>query len=195
MGIVLIILFVAYLLYPILLDRKKIVEEYKKEKKNPNTQTNKKNTFLQICYIIIGIALLKYGGDLVVDNATIIAQIYGVTERIIGLTIVAIGTALPELITSIVASISNDADIAVGNLIGSSVLNSFLILGIGAIIAPITISEEFIVNLILLSASTTLIWLFCYIPKKNVITRPKGMVLISIFAVYMISLFMQKCLI
>ncbi len=190
MGIVLIILFVAYLLYPILLDRKKIVEEYKKEKKNPNTQTNKKNTFLQICYIIIGIALLKYGGDLVVDNATIIAQIYGVTERIIGLTIVAIGTALPELITSIVASISNDADIAVGNLIGSSVLNSFLILGIGAIIAPITISEEFIVNLILLSASTTLIWLFCYIPKKNVITRPKGMILISIFAVYMISLFM-----
>lgn len=188
-GIILILLFVAYIIYPILLDRKKILEEYRKEKESKEKNKVKINAFIQIILMILGIVLLKYGGDFVVDYATIIAEDFGVSERIIGLTIVAIGTALPELITSIVATINKDADIAVGNLIGSSVLNSFLILGLGAIISPITISGEFITNLLLLTLSTALIWLFCYIPKRNVITRKKGVILVLLFAVYMIKLF------
>ncbi len=187
-GLILIILFILYILYPILLDRKKIVEEYREEKKNKNKNEKEKNTFLQILSMFIGFVLLKVGGDLVVDCATIIAEEHGVSERVIGLTIVAIGTALPELITSIVATIKKDADIAVGNLIGSSVLNSFLILGLGAIITPIPISGEFISNLILLTFSTGLLWLFCYIPKKDTITRLKGLFLVIIFAIYIINL-------
>lgn len=187
-AILLIILFILYILYPILLDRKKIVEEYRKEKENKDRNKKEKNTFIQILSMLLGFVLLKVGGDLVVDCATIIAEEQGVSERVIGLTIVAIGTALPELVTSIIATIKNDADIAVGNLIGSSVLNSFLILGIGGVITPIPISGEFITNLILLTFTTALIWAFCYIPKKNVITRFKGAFLILIFIVYIVKL-------
>ena len=139
--------------------------------------------------MIGGIILLKVGGDLVVHYATVIARVYGVSERVIGLTIVAIGTALPEMVTSLIAVITGDADMAVGNLIGSSVLNSFLILGIGAAITPLTISAEFTENLLLLIFSTALLWLFCYLPKKDMLTRPKGLILVLIFAIYMVKLF------
>lgn len=193
-GIILILLFIAYILYPILLDRKKIEEEYRKEKEGKKeTQEEKKKArrkvALSILFMIGGVVLLKVGGDLVVDYATIIARVYGVSERVIGLTIVAIGTALPEMVTSLIAVITGDADIAVGNLIGSSVLNSFLILGIGAAITPLTISAEFTQNLLLLILSTALLWLFCYLPKKDTLTRPKGFILVFIFAIYMVKLF------
>lgn len=185
-GIFLIVLFILYIVYPIILDRKKIVEEYYREKEGK--EKHGKSLVLQIAKMVIGIVLLKIGGDFVVDYASIVAESYGVSERLIGLTIVAMGTSLPELVTSIVATINGDADIAVGNLIGSSVLNSLLILGIGSVITPIEISEEFIANLLLLAFTNVLIWLFCYIPKKNTITRIKGFSLVAIFIVYIISL-------
>ena len=185
-GILLIVLFILYIFYPIVLDRKRIVEEYYKEKESK--EKNVKNFLLQIAKIAIGIVLLKVGGELVVGYASIVAKNYGISERLIGLTIVAMGTSLPELVTSIVATINGDADIAVGNLIGSSVLNLLLILGIGSIITSIEISKEFIANLLLLAFTNALIWLFCYIPKKNIITRIKGFSLVTIFIVYVISL-------
>ena len=112
-----------------------------------------------------------------------------VSESVIGLTIVAIGTALPELITSIFAVIKKDSDLAVGNLVGSCVLNLFLILGAGAIITPLKYSNAFNNNLILLALSTVLIWLFNFIGKKNTITRIKGATLLLIFTAYMTKLF------
>ena len=122
-------------------------------------------------------------------KATEIANIYGVTEGVIGLTIVAIGTALPEFITSIIAVIKKEDSLATGNLIGSCILNSFLILGIGAIIKPLGFATNFIYDLILLAGSTLMIWLFCFIGKKNTITRIKAAVLLTIYSVYMINLF------
>ena len=133
--------------------------------------------------------LLKFGGDLVVNKSTEIAIKYGISEHIIGLTIIAIGTALPELITSIVAVIEKDEDLATGNLIGSCILNSFLILGIGAIITPLTFTTTFIYDLILLAFSIILIWIFCYIGKKDTISRSKATLLLTIYLIYMISLF------
>lgn len=186
-GMVLIILFVLYIIYPIVLDRKKIAEDYRKEK-NENKKENK-NLLLQICFMVAGIALLKLGGDFVVDNAKIIAREAGVTEAVIGLTIVAIGTALPELVTSIVATISDSSDLGVGNLIGSTVFNSFLILGVGALISPITVADDFLNNIILLILSIALIWGFCFIPKKDKLTRPKGTVLVGLYIAYIVSLF------
>jgi Ca2+/Na+ antiporter len=135
-----------------------------------------------------GIIGLKIGGDIVVDKACEIATIYGISKRVIGLTIVAIGTALPELITSIIATIRKEECLATGNLIGSCILNSFFILGIGAIITPLTFLSEFINNTLLLAFSTLLIWLFSSFGKKC-ITRWNGIVLLTIFSVYMISLF------
>lgn len=186
LGVILVILFIAYMVYPILLDRKKIIEEYKKEKEN--SFVNDKKLLLQCFIIILGLILLKYGGDLVVDKAIIIAENYGLSQRVIGLTIVAIGTALPELVTSVVATISNNTDIGVGNLIGSSIVNFFLILGVGAIIMPLQVSREFVENLYLLSFTNLLIWIYCYIPKRDTITRIKAFSLVSIFSIYIMNL-------
>ena len=186
-GVILLILFALYFLYPIIIEIKNIVKTYKQEKNLKQKQQIK--LILSIIFIIIGIVLLKYGGDFVVDYATSIAQTLNVSESIIGLTIVAIGTALPELITSIFAVVKKDSDLAVGNLVGSCVLNLFLILGAGAIITPLKYSNEFNNNLILLALSTVLIWLFNFIGKKNTITRIKGATLLLIFIAYMTKLF------
>ena len=145
--------------------------------------------WFSIVFTIIGVVLLKYGGDFVVDYATNIAQQFDISERVIGLTIVAIGTAMPELVTSIIATFRKDTDLAVGNLVGSCVLNLFLILGIGAIITPLAFSADVTQNLILLCVSTFILWLFNFIGKKNTITRFKGLILLLIFAGYMWSLF------
>lgn len=186
-GIILIIMFILYFSYPIIVEIKDIVKSYKENKEQKSIKTN--NVFLSILFVFIGAILLKYGGDFVVDYSTEIAKIYNVTERVIGLTIVAIGTALPEFVTSIIAVIKNDLDLAVGNLVGSCVLNTFLILGVGAIITPLVFSNEFNINLILLAGSTLLIWSYNFVGKKNYISRIKGTILVLIFITYMAKLF------
>lgn len=185
-GIILVTLYFVYFLYPIIIeikDMSKTLEENKKKHKKT------RSIFTSFIGITLGILALKYGGDFVVDKATEIATIYGVPERVIGLTIVAIGTALPELITSIIAVINKEEGLAVGNLIGSCILNSFLILGVGAIITPLSFSEEFIYNLLLLTFTISLILAFCFVGKKNTINRYQGGVLLILFVLYMIKLF------
>ena len=187
-GILLLILFAVYFTYPIFTEIKDIAKSYKEDKISGNSK--KINVFLSIIFIVIGVVLLKYGGDFVVDNATLIAEHFNISERVIGLTIVAIGTAMPELITSIIAVIRKDTDLAVGNLVGSCVLNLLLILGVGAIITPLEFSNEFTQNLILLAISTLILWIFNFIGKKNTITRFKGFILLIIFTFYMVGLFL-----
>ena len=150
---------------------------------------NTQNILISLIQIFIGIVLLKFGGDFVVENARYIAECFNISQRIIGLTIVAIGTAFPELITSIIAAIKDSTDLAVGNLLGSCILNLLLILGIGAIIMPLEIKTEFIGNLILFLISLILILLFNFIGKKNTITRFKGSILFLMFVYYVANLF------
>ena len=194
-GFFLIILFIVYFSYPIIKEFEDIINSYKKEKlerqnsSNKNSKKRKINIPFSLLLIVVGVFLLKYGGDFVVDSATNIALYFNISERVIGLTVVAIGTALPELVTSIFAVIRKDTDIAVGNLVGSCVLNLFLILGIGAMITPLEFTPDFIQNLILLCSMTLVLWLFNFMGKKNTITRPKGLVLLGVFTLYMISLF------
>lgn len=184
----LVMLYGIYFLYPILIELKDIIVSIREERKKKGKE-KKKNILLAMVYIIIGVVLLKFGGDLVVDNASKIAVIYGISEQVIGLTIVAIGTALPELITSVIASVKAEQGLAVGNLLGSCILNSFLILGTGAMITPLAFSIEFVGNLILLAFTIILILLFCYVGKKNTITRYNAGILIIMYVLYMISLF------
>lgn len=183
-GIILVSLYLLYFIYPIITE----VRGIDKSMKGKN-RVKFKEILLSIFFIILGVIGLKFGGDLVVDTATDIAIKYGISERVIGLTIVATGTALPELITSIMAVIEKDEDLATGNLIGSCILNAFLILGVGAIIIPLSFSFEFINNLILLAVSIILIWIFCFIGKKHTLTRYKAIPLLIIFIIYMIRLF------
>ena len=194
-GFFLVILFIVYFSYPIIKEFEDIINSYKKEKlerqnsSNKNSKKKKINIPFSLLLIVVGVFLLKYGGDFVVDSATNIALYFNISERVIGLTIVAIGTALPELVTSIFAVIRKDTDIAVGNLVGSCVLNLFLILGIGAMITPLEFTPDFIQNLILLCSMTLVLWLFNFMGKRDTITRPKGLVLLGVFALYMVSLF------
>lgn len=185
-GIILIILFFAYFSYPILTEIEDIIKAYKENKENKNTK--KINIFSSIIFIIIGIVLLKYGGDFVVDYSINIANTFNLSERLIALTIIAVGTALPELVTSIVATIKKDTDLAVGNLVGSCILNLFLIIGLGSLITPLPFSKEYNENLILLAFATFLLWIFNYIGKKDTITRFKGFILLLIYAIYFISI-------
>ena len=194
-GFFLIILFIVYFSYPIIKEFEDIINSYKKEKlerqnsSNKNSKKEKINIPFSLLLIVVGVFLLKYGGDFVVDSATNIALYFNISERVIGLTVVAIGTALPELVTSIFAVIRKDTDLAVGNLVGSCVLNLFLILGIGAMITPLEFTPDFIQNLILLCSMTFVLWLFNFMGKRDTITRPKGLVLLGVFALYMFSLF------
>lgn len=185
-GTILIILSIIYFIYPIIIEIKDIVEIYKKNKNN-----NKDNIKIwkSILFVVLGIVLLKYGGDFVVDYSIQIARMLSISERVIGLTIIAIGTALPELVTSIFAVIKKDTDLAVGNLVGSCIINLLLILGLGAVITPLKISNEFIQNLLILLGTNLLIWLFNFLGKKEYITRIKGCILMGIFALYITKLF------
>lgn len=184
----LVMLYGVYFLYPILIELKDIIVSIREERKKKGEEKHK-SMLLSIVYIFLGIMLLKFGGDLVVDKASEIATIYGISEQVIGLTIVAIGTALPELITSVIASAKAEQGLAVGNLLGSCILNSFLILGTGAIITPLEFSIDFVGNLILLAGTIVLILLFCYTGKKNTITRYNAGILLTMYVLYMISLF------
>lgn len=186
-GKVLIVLYFIYFLYPILIE---IIDIYKtgKEKQGKHAKPQA-SVLLSLCFIIIGGILLKYGGDLVVDEATNLAKLFGISERVIGLTIVSIGTSLPELITSVVAIVKKEGGLAVGNLVGSCILNALLIVGVGALITPLVFSTEFIGNLILLAVSIVFIWASCFIGKKDVITRYEAGVLLLIYVVYMWRLF------
>lgn len=183
-GIILIVLFLLYFSYPIVVEIKDIINSYK-ENKNKHSDIN---ILSSIFMVILGIVLLKYSGDFVVDNASNIARLFSISERVIGSTIVAIGTAMPELITSILAVIRKDTDLAIGNLVGSCVLNILLILGVGSVITPLSFSNEFSQNILYLIFCTFIVWVFNFVGKKNTFTRFKGICLLALFSFYILSL-------
>ena len=186
-GRILVILYFIYFWYPIIIEIKDIWKTEREEKRS--NEKSKISVLLSIVFIIIGVVLLKFGGDLVVDEASELADIFGLSQRVIGLTIVAIGTALPEMITAVIAVVKAEGGLAIGNLIGSCIVNSFLILGTGALITPLEFSREFNENLILLAVAILFIWISCFIGKKNTITRYKAAVLLLMFIYYMWKLF------
>ena len=137
-----------------------------------------------ILLILIGIVAIKFGGNMVVDNASEIAMVFGLSQNLIGLTIVAVGTSLPELVTSIVAAKKGETDIAVGNVVGSNIFNILLILGISSVIHPIAVEMNNIYDLIFLSVTNILVWLFVF--KTGKLKRLHGCGMISLYVIYMI---------
>ena len=151
-------------------------------------QNDKKQILKDILFIVGGIILLKYGGDFVVDNSSNVAKIFGLSDRLIGLTIISIGTSLPELITGVVAAINGDEEIAVGNVIGSNILNLLLVLGITAIINPISYTEDFNINIIILFVSSFIIWTISVLKKEHKLGRNEGIAMLLSYILYLISL-------
>ena len=181
-GIVLLISFIIYFLYPLIIEIKSVGAAI-------SCSQGRSNILISILSILIGIIFLKYGGEFVVDYSSNIAERFNVSQAVIGLTIIAFGTSLPELVTSIIAVIKKDTDLAIGNIVGSCIFNILLILGVGAIITPLSFTNEFKNNLNILIFSTILIWLFNFIGKKDILTRKKGETLIFLFLICIIELF------
>lgn len=138
--------------------------------------------------ILIGLALLVLGGRLVVLGAVAIASHFGVSEAIIGLTIVAAGTSLPELVTSVVAAFKKNLDIAVGNIIGSNIFNIFLILGVSSLIRPVEFEKSMNTDLALLGMGTLFLFIAMFTGKKKKLDRWEAAMLLLSFAGYTIYL-------
>ena len=142
-----------------------------------------------IIQILLGIVALKFGGDFIVDNSVIIAEYFHISEKIISLTIIAIGTSLPELVTSVIAALKGNSDISVGNIIGSNIFNMTFIIGIASLIKPITFNIEYNTDLIILFVASVGLFLFQYIPPKNMMSKRNGVMYLAGYVAYMISLF------
>lgn len=143
-------------------------------------------------FIIGGLAGMIYGGHLVINNAFEIAEAFGLSQKIIGLTVVAAGTSLPELATSIVATYKKNADIAVGNIIGSNIFNIFFILGISAVITPISFAPIFNNDLYVLSGGTIFLFLAMFIGGWKKLDRREAALLPLFFLSYTTYLVMQE---
>jgi len=190
-AIILLVLFVLFIGYTILMALKgeKFDEEDNDEEIQVEEENKPTSTWKDILYIILGIVALKIGGDLAVDNAVNVAQYFNLSEKIIGVTILAIGTSLPEFVTSVSAAIKGKSDIAIGNILGSNIFNMLMIIGVSAIIKPITYNISYNKELIILIVSTIILALFPLIPPKNKMSKRNGFLYFLMYIGYMISLF------
>ena len=145
-------------------------------------------TIKSIIFIILGIVCLKFGGDFVVNSSSEIARILGMSEKLISLTIIAVATSLPELATSVIATKKGEVDLAIGNIIGSCIFNILLIIGLSAIITPISYSLNYNKDIICLIVATIFLALFPFIGKKDEMTRANGIIYLVGYIAYSISL-------
>ncbi len=183
-GLIISIVFIMFILYTIFSAKKSMNNDIKQDTK----KDKKQNAFMAILKIVLGIVLLKIGGDVSVDNAIIVARELGVTEKVIGLTIIAIGTSLPELITSVVAAHKGDIDIAIGNIVGSNIFNVLLILGVSSMISPITYSLSYNFEFIYVIIASILLYMFAATGKKYTMTRLNGLIYLLMYGAYMMLL-------
>ncbi len=181
-GIIFIVFCVLFTIYNIFISKNINNSEMEK---NKNKDIKLSKSFL---LIMIGIILLKFGGDFVVDNASRIATLLGISERVISLTIVAISTSLPELITSALATYKGEIDLAIGNIIGSNILNIVLIVGIMAIINPIPYSVSFNKDLMIFLIGMIFLFIVPFIGEKYKIERVSGFIYLISYFIYISSL-------
>lgn len=178
-GGVLLAGFVIYLTYLFIMSKndKEETEEIK---------SKDVNLFIMIISVLAGLAFIILGSNFAVDAASEIALIAGLSERFIGLTIVALGTSLPELFTSVSAALKGKADIAIGNIVGSNIFNILFIVGITASIIPVPFDAKFITDSIIAILAAAVLWI-CVI-RKNRLNRAGGIIMLLIYAGYFIYL-------
>ena len=141
-----------------------------------------------LIFLLIGITCIIIGGQLAVEGATELARILGLSETLIGLTVVAIGTSLPELVTSVVAARKGENEIAMGNVIGSNVFNLLFILGISATLHPINVEPTALMDTLILSVVSLGYWFIC---KKVKLDRKIGISMVMVYALFMIYIILR----
>lgn len=179
-GIVLVLLFIVFLYYLFLVS---FTGANGFEKKKP-----KFGVLLSIVFISMGLIGLYFGGQWIVDSAQLLASFLGMSERLIGLTVVAIATTLPELAASVIAAKKGETDLAVGNVVGSTIFNLTLVLGLTAMIQPIHVSSLGI-DLVYAFAATSVLFIFLFLGDRFIFTRRDGVIMLSLFVLYLVSAF------
>lgn len=144
---------------------------------------------MSIVYMIGGLIAVIFGGDMVVDGATAIATMFGLSQNFIGLTIVAVGTSLPELVTSIVATKKGESALALGNAVGSNIFNILFILGFSAVISPLSVLGESLVDGMIMVATGVLLFLFA--KTKGEMDKKEGILCVLIYVAYTVFLFIR----
>lgn len=181
-GFVLLALFAGYIILMIRSALKARNAGAANAEENAVTQS----VLVSIICIVGGAAAIAFGGDWVVDAASTLALKFGMTETLVGLTIVAVGTSLPELVTSIVAARKNEVEMALGNAIGSNVFNILMVIGVAGLISPINLSATLmnnILDIVVLLACTIVVWLMVF--KKKQLVRPMGIFMVLVYVAYM----------
>ncbi len=159
----------------------------KKGKEDNEPDEKQKSLPVQLLMILAGLICIVLGSDFVVDGATEIAKVIGISDRIIGLTIVAFGTSLPELVTSIAAARRGNADIAIGNIVGSNVFNILFVAGTSALISPIVFESKFVLDTAVATATAVLL-LVCVCNKEGKLKRSGGIIMLAAYAAYFVKL-------
>ena len=177
-GIILLIIFCCFLFYSFMMSKRN------RERELPEDYTPMK-IWKAVGLIIVGLAGLILGGHLIVTNAVTIATNWGVPESIIGLTIVSLGTSLPELATSCVAATKRNTDLAIGNVIGSNIFNVFLVLGVSSVITPLTAYPNLAVDASVALASSLLLLGFLALSKKRTIGKAEGIIMLVLYGCYL----------
>ena len=181
-GILFLVLFVVFLLI--------MIYSAKKSRDNSAPEADEYKimpVWKCILYMVGGIAAIAAGGEMVVEGASDIARAFGMSENLIGMTIVALGTSLPELVTSVVAARKNELDMALGNVIGSNIFNILFVLGIASAISPVSYTNENLIDSAVLIVMSMIVLIFC-LPKKRLI-RWNGAAMLALYAGYTAYIF------
>jgi len=157
----------------------------KRDDEDHEIKVKEYSTSKAVTFVIVGMTLLAAGGQIIVHFASKFAVDFGIPDRIIGLTILSVGTSLPELSTSIVAAMKKNVDISIGNIIGSNLFNTFLILGVSSTIRPIPLEVGANLDLLMNIVATMLVFIFVFTRKGRMIDRLEGAIMVAIFAGYM----------
>ena len=182
-GVILLVLFLGFLGYTFYIAKKGM------EQTEPEEETKQNSMLKNIILILVGVVALKLGGDFTVNNSVVIAEKVGISQKVIGLTVLAIGTSLPELVTSVVAATKGSDDLAIGNIIGSNIFNMLMIIGVSAVITPLAYNVTYNLQLGILLGALVLLEVFAFTKPKNRMTRPNGVIYVALYAVYMVLLF------
>ena len=186
-SIIFCLLFIGYLVFLVLRTKK---ENAGKEEEEVVEEEKPRKMWVNIVFIILGLVAIVAGGEFVVTTAKTLAIMAGMDELLVGLTIVAVGTSLPELVTSMVAAKKGENDIAVGNAVGSSIFNILLILGLASTIVPIGFETSTIIDVVAMIISAGMIMLFAY--KGAKVNRWQGIIMIITYAIYLTFIILRN---
>lgn len=176
-ALLLFALFVLFLLYLFVVS---------KQQQDENKKAKNMSSIKMTAFVLLGIVALVSGAKLTVDSAVDIAHELNVSERVIGLTVIALGTSLPEFVTCIVAAIKKHSDMVIGNIIGSNIFNILFVLGLTGLIRPVPFEHSFLIDAAWGIVATVLLWIFFANDKK--LTKNEGLFLLFLYSVYVVSL-------